>query len=435
MGPTEYQEMPVDELVRHMEKRIISLEKETYPWERYNLINTLADLHSHIYALKIDKVKVVSHKETGKTTAWFPLINVERKGRDHYYRQDVFPSRSEREAVAAKKHLQEAMRWYRYLIQKDPRGSQDSEIGLAWCLQQAGQTEEAKKAYLKIYADLKKYLVAEKVTEILTYVFKIPFSEGMTHFEVVRNDKVISRKNIYLSSFVNTVAGDTNVDGLYFAKEADKKAIKSALEVLQYKFEEASIAQKNARTETVVQLYKRALANVENKEAAPDHIKKKLPQILRAKELLIDSCRGAKDAKCQVIVAAVEADPAADVKLGLVSLYEGPTKFQKDASTVSFSERKGPKKNYKFQLASENGVVGEVIEQAVPAVESNESYGPAPADFTISSRRNTSGYAEAMFYYSQLLDKTKNSKELEEIRQALWVESKKNEKEPHVIVN
>ncbi|MNY47542.1 hypothetical protein D3C86_1828200 [compost metagenome] len=136
-----------------------------------------------------------------------------------------------------------------------------------------------------------------------------------------------------------------------------------------------------------------------------------------------------------MIVAAVEADPAADVKLGLVSLYEGPTKFQKDASTVSFSERKGPKKNYKFQLASENGVVGEVIEQAVPAVESNESYGPAPADFTISSRRNTSGYAEAMFYYSQLLDKTKNSKELEEIRQALWVESKKNEKEPHVIVN
>lgn len=435
MGPRETQELPVDQLVSLMEKRIVSLEKETYPWERFNLINSLADLQSHIYALKIDKVKASSYKETGKDISWYPLINVERKGRDHYYRQDVFPPRGEAEAAAAKKHLQEAIRWYKYLIQKDSRGSQDVEIGLAWCLQQAGQTEEAKKAYLKIYADLKKYLVVENVHETLTYVFKIPFSEGMTHFEVSRDDKVISKKNIYLSSFANIVAGDTHLDALSFAKEADKKMIKAAIEALKYKFDEASIAQKSVRAETIVQLYKRALANAESKDSAARYTKDKLPQVLRAKELLVESCRGAKDSKCQLVVAAVEVDPVGDVKVGMVSLWESATKMQKDASTISFSERKGPKKKYKFQLASENGVIGEVIEEAIPSVESNESYGPAPVDFTIASRRKTSGYSEAMFYYSQLLDKTKNSKELEEIRQALWVESKKTEKEPHVIVN
>jgi tetratricopeptide (TPR) repeat protein len=435
MGPTEHQELPVDQVVSHMEKRIISLEKEKYPWERYNLINSLANLHSHIYALKIDKVKVASHQEPGKAITWYPLINAESKGRDHYYRQGVYPSKGEQQAVAAKKHLQEAMRWYKYLIQQDSRSTQDPEIGLAWCLQQAGQVEEANKAYQKIYADLKKYLVSEKVTEILTYVFKLPFSEGMTHFAVLRNDEVISKKNIYLSSFVNTVVGDSHSDRLYFAKEADKNAIKSAIEALEYKFEEASIAQKNARAESVVQLYKRAVANAGSKEVSPDYIKVNLPQVLRAKELLVDSCRGARDAKCQVVVAAVEADPSGDVKVGLVSLYEGPTKFEKNVSTVLLSERKGPKKNYKFHLTSENGVIGEGMEQAVPSVESNESYGPAPVDFTISSRRNMSGYGEAMFYYSQLLDKTKKSKELEEIRQALWVESKKAEKAPHVIID
>jgi tetratricopeptide (TPR) repeat protein len=435
MATTEPQELPVDQLVSHMEKRIISLEKEAYPWERYNLINSLADLQSHIYALKIDKVKASSYQETGKEIAWFPLITVERKGRGHYYRQDVFPARSEQEAVAAKKHLQEAIRWYRYIIKEDSRKSQDAEIGLAWCLQQAGQTEEAKQAYLKIYADLKKYLVVENVHEILIYVFKIPFTEGMTHFEVSRDDKVISKKNIYLSSFVNAVAGDSHSDGLYFANEADKKAIKSALVVLEYKFEEASIAQKSVRTETVVQLYKRALANVASKESAGNNSNRNLTQILRAKELLVESCRGAKDAKCQQVVAAVEVDPTGNVKVGMVSLWEGQAKSQKDASTVSFSERKGPKKKYKLQLASVNGVIGEVIEQDIPSVESNESYGPAPANFTIPSRRKTSGYSEAMFYYSQLLDKTKNSKELEEIRQTLWVESKKTEKEPHMIID
>jgi tetratricopeptide (TPR) repeat protein len=435
LGSKENQEIPVDQLILHMEKRIVSLEKDTYPWERYNLIGSLANLHSHVYALKIDKVKVSSRKEAGQATAWDPLINVERKGDAHYYRQDVFPPRGDQQTTEGKKHLQEAIRWYRYLIQQDPRKSQDRELGLAWCLQQAGQTEEAKKAYLKIYADLKKYLVSENVSEILTYVFKIPFSEGMTHFEVLKNDKFISKKNIYLSSFVNVVAGSSNIDGLYFAREADKKAIKSAIEALEYKFEEASIAQRSARTETVVQLYKRALASADNKESTANYIKNVLPQVLRAKELLVESCRGAKDAKCQQVVAAVEVDSSGEVKVGMVALWEGSMKSQKDASTVSFSERKGPKRNYKFQLTSEGGVVGEVIEQAVPSVESNESYGPAPADFTISGRRKTSDYGEAMFYYSQLLDKAKNSKELEEIRQTLWVESKKTEKEPHVIID
>ena len=125
----------VDRLVKNLEA---AAKKETKNATtiRYNL----ARVHAMAYALKVDTCE---HRKSSTTDgAWFgftpPVVPFK-----------AVPTDDADKAAAAKKHLEKAIAVYKELVEDQPTYL-PGKLGLAWCLEQAGDKQAAVEGYREV---------------------------------------------------------------------------------------------------------------------------------------------------------------------------------------------------------------------------------------------------------------------------------------------
>jgi hypothetical protein len=162
----ELEKWPVDKLIKNLETQA-EKEKKNVPI-RYNL----ARVHAMAYALKIDTVEVTKKKFSDKksdeggggdkkfgdkgkggdkkgsgggpttnsgSTPWFGFTPA-------YIPFKAVKTKDETKLKTAKMHLEKAIETYRGIV-KDDMAHLGAQLGLAWCIDQSGDKDEAIKAY------------------------------------------------------------------------------------------------------------------------------------------------------------------------------------------------------------------------------------------------------------------------------------------------
>lgn len=130
-APVDLEKIPVDRLVRNLEKRVAEHPTQMVP--RFNL----ARLHAMAYAQKINEVQILRGKPD--MGAWFGYdpAHVPFK---------AVKSTDEAKLKAAKLHLEKAIALYESIVKTAP-DHLTANLGLAWCIDQSGDKQKAITAY------------------------------------------------------------------------------------------------------------------------------------------------------------------------------------------------------------------------------------------------------------------------------------------------
>ncbi len=123
--------IPVDRLVKNLQDQAA---KET---KNINTRYNLARVHAMAYAQKVDFVEV--QKKSPTDGAWFGYT-------PGIVPFKAVPTRDPARVEAAKKHLDKAIETYKAILVDQPL-HQGAQLGLGWCLDQAGDKTAAIKAY------------------------------------------------------------------------------------------------------------------------------------------------------------------------------------------------------------------------------------------------------------------------------------------------
>ncbi len=130
----DLEKIPVEKLIKNLEAQA---QKET---KNVNTRYNLARVHAMAYALKTESCEVQKKKQTegayfGPTPAVVPFKAVEAEDKE--------------QREAAKKHLDKAIATYKALVNDQPL-HWPAQLGLAWCLEQAGDKAGAIKGYREV---------------------------------------------------------------------------------------------------------------------------------------------------------------------------------------------------------------------------------------------------------------------------------------------
>lgn len=141
--------VPVDRLIKNLQAGL--KDPTVKDLDKSRLRFQMARLHAMAYALKTEEGKVATNMPVPdklKKLGDLPYFGSEPETRQFVI---VKPAPNAKAAAAAKQHLQLAIKWYR-----EARKTMNNPavlLGLAWCLEQNGQKQEA----IKIYRDVWEY--------------------------------------------------------------------------------------------------------------------------------------------------------------------------------------------------------------------------------------------------------------------------------------